>query len=93
MYLIPNCYRNRAVWIYKYKSVVNGNKDRNLILFQIYASVHLVGAVRYKRKGYGFDSRLNLFEVSHYLNSFGGIMDLWSSQMITEMSTKDHSWR
>jgi hypothetical protein len=88
MYLIPNCYRNRAVWIYKYKSVVNGNNERNLILFQIYALVHLVGAVRYKRKGYGFDPRLNLFEVFHYLNPFGGIMALGSSQMVTEMSTK-----
>jgi hypothetical protein len=30
MYLILNDYRDRAVWIYKYKSILNGNKEREI---------------------------------------------------------------
>jgi hypothetical protein len=28
--LILNSYRDRAVWIYKYKSIVTGNKERKI---------------------------------------------------------------
>ena len=30
MCIILNAYRNRAVWMYKYKSVVNGNEEREI---------------------------------------------------------------
>ena len=31
MCLPLNCYRGRAVWIYKYKSIVNGKKKEKLL--------------------------------------------------------------
>jgi hypothetical protein len=30
MCLLLNGYRDRAVWIYKYKSIVNGDKEREI---------------------------------------------------------------
>ena len=32
MCLIPNVYRDRAVWIYKYKNVMRGNKKLGYLL-------------------------------------------------------------
>jgi hypothetical protein len=32
MYLILNAHLDQAVWIYKYKSTVNGNKDNLLLI-------------------------------------------------------------
>jgi hypothetical protein len=31
MCLILNCYWDRAVWIYKYKSIAIGNKERKIV--------------------------------------------------------------
>jgi hypothetical protein len=32
MFLILNAHLDQAVWIYKYKSNVNGNKDKLLLM-------------------------------------------------------------
>jgi hypothetical protein len=32
MCLILNGYRDRAVWIYKYESIVNGNKETEIVV-------------------------------------------------------------
>ena len=38
--LILNGYSDRAVWISKYKSIVSGNKEREMTWFNILLTVH-----------------------------------------------------
>ena len=49
--LIPNDYPGRAVWSYKYKSIVNGNKKEKshiIIIIIIIIIVILILSLKYK---------------------------------------------
>jgi hypothetical protein len=51
------------------------------------AVAQLVEALHYKPEGHGFNSR-----VFHWRNPFGRTMALWSTQPLTEISTRNISW-
>jgi len=71
--------------------VINGLFYLSLLRMR-YAVTQLVEALRYKPEGRGFDSRLCHW-IFHLHNPSGCTMVLGSTQPLTEMSTRNFSWR